>query len=96
MKDGMLQFFSFAHLPPHLQDVSRPFCATAEWIVQNLPRNPERIVALRKLLEAKDCAVRARLWQDEPVALHTPEAYGQEVQDGGDAEPSGASEPSKH
>jgi hypothetical protein len=65
MQDRMLQFFTFAHLPEHLQDVSRPFCATAEWIVQNLPANPERTVALRKLLEAKDCAVRARLYKAE-------------------------------
>jgi len=27
-----------------------------------LPRNPERTVALRKLLEAKDAAVRAALF----------------------------------
>jgi hypothetical protein len=32
-------------------------------IVAHLPRNPERTVALRKLLEAKDCAVRAALWK---------------------------------
>jgi hypothetical protein len=65
MKDRLLQFFKFEHLPPHLQEVSRPFCATAEWVVQNLPCNPERTVALRKLLEAKDCAVRARLYNEE-------------------------------
>lgn len=64
MQDKMLQFFSYEHLPEHLKEVSRPFCATSEWIVQNLPSNPERTVALRKLLEAKDCAVRARLYQD--------------------------------
>lgn len=64
MKDPMLQFFAFIHLPEYLQEVSRPFCATAEWIVWNLPANPERDVALRKLLEAKDCAVRARLYAE--------------------------------
>jgi len=64
MQDRMLQFFAFEHLPDHLKEVSRPFGATAEWIVQNLPANPERTVALRKLLEAKDCAVRARIWKD--------------------------------
>lgn len=62
MQDRMLQFFDYDHLPDHLKEVSRPFCATANWIVQNLPANPERTVALRKLLEAKDCAVRARLY----------------------------------
>ena len=54
------QFFAFAHLPPHLQAVSMPFAELAEHIL-TLPRNPERTVALRKLLEAKDAAVRARL-----------------------------------
>lgn len=60
-KDHILQFFSFAHLPAHLQEVSRPFSEMANWIVDTLPRNPERTVALRKLLEAKDAAVRALL-----------------------------------
>lgn len=47
------------HLPPHLQAVSKPFGDLARDIVEVLPRNPERTVALRKLLEAKDAAVRA-------------------------------------
>lgn len=54
------QFFVFEHLPPHLQEVSRPFAVLAEEILK-LPRNPERTVALRKLLESKDAAVRAKL-----------------------------------
>lgn len=56
-----MQFFAFAHLPPHLAAVSEPFAKLAEGIVADLPRNPERTVALRKLLEAKDAAVRAKL-----------------------------------
>jgi hypothetical protein len=36
----------------------------ANWMVETLPRNPERSVALRKLLEAKDAAVRAKLFKD--------------------------------
>lgn len=62
-QDRMLQFFTYAHLPAHLQDVSRPFCDLAATIVNKLPSNPERTVALRKLLEAKDCAVRALLYK---------------------------------
>ncbi len=58
--DHIVQYFSYSHLPPHLQAVSKPFSDLAEFI-QTLPRNPERTVALRKLLEAKDAAVRARL-----------------------------------
>jgi hypothetical protein len=60
MEEHILQFFAFDHLPPHLQEVSKPFAELAHTIMQ-LPRNPERTVALRKLLEAKDAAVRARL-----------------------------------
>ncbi len=60
----MLQFFSYEHLPQRLQDVSKPFCELARSIVDTLPSNPERTVALRKLLEAKDCAVRALLYTE--------------------------------
>ena len=42
----------------------RPFAEMADTLIATLPRNPERTVALRKLLEAKDAAVRARLAQD--------------------------------
>jgi hypothetical protein len=62
--DPVFQFFAFSHLPEHLQKVSRRFYDLAESIVLDLPRNPERTVALRKLLEAKDAAVRARLAKD--------------------------------
>lgn len=48
--DRMLQFFAYAHLPPHLQAVSQPFGELAERICATLPSNPERTVALRKLL----------------------------------------------
>lgn len=53
-----MQFFEYNHLPPHLQDISKRFGELAEYVVRELPRNPERTVALRKLLESKDCAVR--------------------------------------
>lgn len=61
--EPMLQFFAYTHLPQNLQNVSQPFCTLAMNIVAALPRNPERTVALRKLLEAKDCAVRALLFK---------------------------------
>jgi hypothetical protein len=60
-RDSIMQYFDFAHLPVDLQFVSTVFHNTAVWIEANLPRNPERTVALRKLLEAKDAAVRAQL-----------------------------------
>jgi hypothetical protein len=61
----LLQFFAFAHLPEHLKDVSRSFHALAAHLIETLPDNPERTTALRKLLEAKDCAVRARLFKND-------------------------------
>lgn len=74
-KEHILQFFGYSHLPAHLQSISKPFCDLAHAIVLGdncaesgnvtmgppLPRNPERTVALRKLLESKDAAVRAFL-----------------------------------
>lgn len=72
--DHIMQFFAYEHLPPNLQAVSKPFCEIARDIVGTgassndspfpLPQNPERTVALRKLLEAKDAAVRAALAKD--------------------------------
>jgi hypothetical protein len=56
--EHIMQFFSYAHLPDGLREVSKPFAVLAVQVV-TLPRNPERTVALRKLLEAKDAAVRA-------------------------------------
>lgn len=58
MSEHIEQFFSYDHLPRALQKISAPFCDLAAHIL-SLPRNPERTVALRKLLESKDAAVRA-------------------------------------
>jgi len=57
--EHILQFFEYGHLPAHLQSVSAPFFTIAHEHIMQLPRNPERTVALRKLLESKDAAVRA-------------------------------------
>lgn len=59
--DFLEQFFAYGHLPPHLQEISKPFADLVSGLIVTLPSNPERTVALRKLLEAKDCAVRAKL-----------------------------------
>ncbi len=64
--EPIMQFFAFAHLPPHLQEISKPFGELATLIVETLPRNAERTVALRKLLESKDAAVRAKLFKESP------------------------------
>lgn len=55
----ILKYFAYAHLPEHLQKISKPFGELADKLVEELPYNPETSAALRKLLEAKDCAVRA-------------------------------------
>lgn len=60
-KNPILQYFAYAHLPAHLQDVSRPIGELALAMATVLPNCPETSAGLRKLLEAKDCFVRARL-----------------------------------
>ena len=57
--EPILKFFAWKHLPDHLTVISRPFAMLAARIVATTLRSPERTVCLRKLLEAKDCAVRA-------------------------------------
>lgn len=57
----IMRYFEFAHLPKDLQYHSKPFCDLAEILYLTLPDNTQRALALQKLLEAKDCAVRSRL-----------------------------------
>lgn len=59
--EPILRFFAYEHLPAALKVVSTPFGDLARDLHATLPRNAERSVALRKLLEAKDAAVRAAL-----------------------------------
>lgn len=59
----LLQFFEFEHLPVKLQGVSEPFHTLAHLCAERLPDNAEKTTALRKLLEAKDCAVRAVIFK---------------------------------
>jgi len=57
----ILKFFDYAHLPAHLQEISKPIGELAIQMHQKLPNSPEVSAGLRKLLEAKDCFVRAAL-----------------------------------
>lgn len=59
--ERMMKWFRFDHLPAHLQEVSARFWDVACQLVATIDSGPERTVALRKLLEAKDAAVRAKL-----------------------------------
>lgn len=56
---ALLGWFEHKHLPDHLQAVSAPFGTLAMQMVGELPDGPELSAGLRKLLEAKDCMVRA-------------------------------------
>jgi hypothetical protein len=56
---SIIQYFDYEHLPPHLQEISKPFGELARHIVVNTPDGPEKEAGLRKLLECKDCIVRA-------------------------------------
>lgn len=61
---SLLEFFEYAHLPERLQRVSAKFHNVAHELASDTTLNgPELTVALRKLLESKDCAVRASLPQ---------------------------------
>lgn len=63
INDPMLQFFAYELMPERLKAISMLFSCLAHDMVTKLPRNPERTAGLRKLLEAKDCAIRALLYQ---------------------------------
>jgi hypothetical protein len=74
---NLMQFFAYEHLPEQLRAVSAPFAELAAKLNHSLPDNPEKTVALRKLLEGKDCAVRAQLFKSAPqesTAGSVPEA----------------------
>jgi hypothetical protein len=60
-EERMMKWFAFEHLPPHLKETSRKFWELADQLCLECDSGPERTVALRKLLEAKDAAVRAKV-----------------------------------
>jgi hypothetical protein len=63
-KQRMMQFFTYDHLSDErLKDISAECCRVAEYMCRELPMNAETTTGLRKLLEAKDCFVRAALDQ---------------------------------
>ncbi len=70
--NNLMQFFKYDHLPEKLQKISQPFGELAEKLHAELPSNPETTTALRKLLEAKDCAVRALLFKSDSGAPNSP------------------------
>lgn len=61
MSNPIMKFFAYDHLPLHLQLASKPIGELAQHIDKELPDSAEKTAGLRKLLEAKDCFVRAAL-----------------------------------
>lgn len=61
----LLKWLRHDHLPPQLQDVVKPIDALARSLDATLAEGPEKTAGMRKLIEAKDCFVRARIEQDE-------------------------------
>jgi hypothetical protein len=57
----ILKYFAYEHLPTHLRSVSAPVGDLAKLMNELLPDGPEKSAGMRKLLEAKDCFVRAAL-----------------------------------
>lgn len=56
-----MKYFDYSHLPPHLQEVSKPIGELAYAMMDQLPDGDEKEAGLRKLLEAKDCLVRSKI-----------------------------------
>jgi hypothetical protein len=59
--DEMLRWFEYEHLPKELQLTSGCFNYVATHVVERIDPGPQRAIALQRLLEAKDAAVRAKL-----------------------------------
>lgn len=65
-KHPMLKWFVTKHLPPHLGEIVEILAIAGETVDLLLPfPSAEKAAGLRKLLEAKDCFVRARIEQQE-------------------------------
>lgn len=61
MPSTTIKYFEYDHLPERLQKVSAPICELARKMEEELPDGAEKSAGMRKLLEAKDCFVRASL-----------------------------------
>ncbi len=74
------QYFKYDHLPPHLQAMSKPFHNMATNMLNTVGgsvKDDEIVIGLRKLLEAKDCFVRAAIDKGKGVNNSNDEAITQ-------------------
>jgi hypothetical protein len=65
------RYFEYAHLPAHLQEVSKPFHDLAVSLLTMVPPGEQRDLGMQRLLEAKDCMVRGRIPDTPKVYIHT-------------------------
>ena len=63
MPSTTIKYFTYSHLKPELQEISKPLAELAHLMEEILPDGPEKSAGMRKLLEAKDCFIRAKLDQ---------------------------------
>jgi len=61
MATQIIKYFEYEHLPETLQKISKPIGELAKEMDRLLPDGAEKSAGLRKLLEAKDCLVRANI-----------------------------------
>lgn len=69
MGSPIMRHFTFGHLPPHLASVSEAVAHLAHGVDRNIPDCAEKSAGLRKLLEAKDCFVRAAIEAHHPAEV---------------------------
>ena len=70
MPSTTIQYFAYKHLPLQLQAVSKSCYDLAHLMEETLPDGPEKSAGMRKLLEAKDCFVRANLVTKDPTLVN--------------------------
>jgi len=61
MPAPILRYFDYDHLPEHLRQTSKDVAILAHHVDSTLLDSAEKSAGLRKLLEAKDCFVRAAM-----------------------------------
>ncbi len=67
-----LRYFEYAHLPEPLQEISKTFHDLAHKYAVILDGN-QLTLGLQKLIEAKDCMVRAALPKEGRAYIGTPD-----------------------
>lgn len=79
------RFFEYNHFPEPLHTLAYQCASLKDIMLANIEDDPELVVGLRKLLEAKDCFVRAKVAEENrrknslkegsplPRPNHTPE-----------------------